>query len=139
MNSCPFKEGDSFIFLDYHDDIRDISHPLTFEAFRKTKTTKTIKTPFFPEYNSPPHKYIPVWSYILTTDYIATMEGIPKRSNLMYFPDLKEEIQKTKEYFYNHLYAFKLVYKADLPDGRVLSVYKNQLNNIENNPGLNSP
>jgi hypothetical protein len=134
MSSCHFKKGESFLFLDYRADIASILYPLTFEAFVKIKTTKTVQDPFFPEYDLPPNKYLPVCSYIITTDYVAIADGVPEGSDLRFDPVLTEEIRRTKEYFYNHLDALKLVCKVDLTDGRELSVYKNILNKIIEGP-----
>jgi hypothetical protein len=128
INSCPLRKGDSFIFLGYNYDIGDILSPLRLEAFRKTKDTEIIKGPIFIEENPPLNQYM------LTADYIAVMEGMRKESDLILLPDLIERIQKTKEYFYNHLYAFREAYKVNLSDGRKLSVYKNISNNIIEGP-----
>lgn len=126
IKSCPLKKGDSFIFLGYNYDMGDISYPLELEAVRRIKSENIIKKSL--EDCLSPNQYI------LTADYIGVMEGMREDSDLVFLPVLIEKIQKTKEYFYNHLYAFKPVYKVVLSDGRTLSVYKNRLNDIIEGP-----
>jgi len=130
MNIYPSGKGCSIIFLDFRSDIGEILYPLKFEVFNKTKTMDNIKEPFFLEYDTPPNKYIPVCNYIQTIDYVAIAEGIPEDSGLRFLPYLKAEIQKTRRYFYDHLYLFDLAGKIELSDRRTLSIYRNKSNNI---------
>lgn len=133
LKNCPVEKTDSFVFIDYCTDVAEILYPLKFEFFLKTKFRDIISGIFFLEYNTPPYKYTPLWQYLFVIDYIAVINDthVPVGSDLMYLPALKEEIRKTKEYFFRCLDLFELVCEVRLRDGRILSIYRNIINRIK--------